>query len=358
MFFSLALCAEQKQNFIIILVDDLGYSDLNYFGGEIQTPAIDSLAKEGVVMTQLYNSARCCPTRASLLTGLYPHKTGVGFMTKDQGKPGYRGFLNDKCVTIASVLKEAGYKTYLAGKWDLKGLQGKDCIPTNRGFDRFYGLFHDYADFFMSELYHSMPDESFKARPRQGKFFGSDAITDYALGFIDEARQEKKPYFLYLAYNAPHFPLQAPKHLIDKYVPIYELGWDVLRKQRFSKLKKLGLVEQGTKLPKRGIVPKVDNRNKESKYYGKQIPPWDSLEKDRQKDLTRRMATFAAMVVNVDQNIDLLLKDLKKNNELENTVIFFLSDNGACAEWDPHGFDDNPYPTNKLYKGKNLLKIG
>ncbi|EDM24973.1 arylsulfatase (aryl-sulfate sulphohydrolase) [Lentisphaera araneosa HTCC2155] len=348
----------QKQNVILILVDDLGYSDLSSYGGEIQTPAIDSLGAKGIKMTQLYNSARCCPTRASLLTGLYSHKTGVGFMTKDQGKPGYRGFLNDKCMTIASVLKGAGYKTYLAGKWHLKGLKGQDCLPTSRGFDRFYGPFHDYADFYMPELYHSMPEKGFKVNQRPGKFFASNAITDYALSFLNEARQEEKPYFLYLAYNAPHFPLQAPKDLIDKYVPTYEKGWDKLRQERLQKMKDLGLVNQALTLPERGLVAKVDNRNKDSKYYGKQIPAWKSLDSDRQKDLARRMATFAAMVENVDQNIALVLSDLKKNNELENTVIFFLSDNGACAEWDPHGFDDNPYPKNKLYKADELAQVG
>jgi arylsulfatase A-like enzyme len=354
----LSLTAADKPNIILILVDDLGYSDLGCYGGEIQTPHIDSLATGGLRLTQLYNSARCCPTRASLMTGLYPHKTGVGFMTVDNGKPGYRGFLNDHCVTSASLLKEAGYKTYLSGKWHLRGKTGKECTPTNRGFDEFFGPYHDYADFYKSDLYHRLPEGSKKLAIKPENFYATDAITDYALHFMDDARQEKKPYYLYLAYNAPHFPLQAPKKLIDKYVSTYEKGWDSLREKRYKKMQGMGILPKNFKLSEKGIVPKVPNRNKDSKYYGKQIPDWNSLDSARQKDLARRMATFAAMVDSVDQNVGRVIEDLKKNNEFENTLIFFLSDNGACAEWDPHGFDNNPYPNNKLHEGKELDLIG
>ena len=236
--FIASVAGSEKPNVILILVDDLGYSDLGSYGGEIQTPNIDSMAYNGLRMTQLYNSARCCPTRASLMTGLYPHKTGVGFMTADNGKPGYRGFLNDNCVTSASILKEAGYKTYLAGKWHLRGKAGLHCTPTNRGFDEFYGPFHDYADFYMPEIYHRLPEGRAKLPIKDDVFYATDAITDYALYFMDDARKKKKPFYLYLAYNAPHFPLQAPKKLIDKYTETYVKGWDRLRQQRFKKCKK------------------------------------------------------------------------------------------------------------------------
>ncbi|MCM8532087.1 MAG: arylsulfatase [Lentisphaeraceae bacterium] len=348
----------EKPSVILILVDDLGYSDLGSFGGEIQTPNIDKLAVNGLRMTQLYNSARCCPTRASLMTGLYPHKTGVGFMTVDNNKPGYRGFLNDNCVTSATILKQAGYKTYLAGKWHLRGKSGKECTPTNRGFDEFYGPFHDYADFYKPELYHRLPEGRAKLPKAKSDFYATDAITDHALHFMDDARKAKKPYYLYLAYNAPHFPLQAPKNLIDKYISTYEKGWDSLREERIKRMKNMGILPEKSTLSKKGIVPKVPNRNKSSKYYGKQIPAWNSLDSARKKDLVRRMATFAAMVDSVDQNVGRVIEDLKKNNEHENTVIFFLSDNGACAEWDPYGFDNNPYPKNKLHEGKDLDLIG
>lgn len=356
--FIASVAGTEKPNVILILVDDLGYSDLGSYGGEIQTPNIDSLAFNGLRMTQLYNSARCCPTRASLMTGLYPHKTGVGFMTADNGKPGYRGFLNDNCVTSASILKQAGYKTYLAGKWHLRGKAGKHCTPTNRGFDEFYGPFHDYADFYMPELYHRLPEGRAKLPEIVKDYYATDAITDYALHFMKDARKEQKLFYLYLAYNAPHFPLQAPKELIDKYISTYEKGWDDLRDKRYQRMLKMGILPESISLSKKGIVPEVPNRNKDSEYYGKEIPEWDSLNSNRKKDLVRRMATFAAMVDSIDQNIGRVVEDLKTNNEFENTVIFFLSDNGACAEWDPHGFDNNPYPQNKLYEGEELYDIG
>ena len=347
-----------RPNIVLILVDDLGYSDLGCYGGEIETPNIDRLAQNGVRMTQLYNSARCCPTRASLMTGLYPHQTGVGFMTADNGKPGYRGFLNDRCVTTASLLQTAGYKTYLAGKWHLRGAGDLECTPTNRGFDEFYGPFRDYASFYREDLYFRLPEGREPIEQSSDSFYATNAITDYALHFLDDARKNAKPYYLYLAYNAPHFPLQAPVELIDKYAEEYEKGWDHIREERFAKMMASGLISKNFDLSERGLVPEVPNRNKDSKYFGQKIPAWDSLDHDRQKDLARRMATFAAMIEIVDRNVGRVVEDLKANGELENTCIFFLSDNGACAEWDPYGFDDDPYPQNKLYKGDELKEIG
>ena len=356
-FFVSCTTTNKKPNIILIMVDDLGYSDLGCYGGEIKTPNVDSLAKKGLRMTQMYNSARCCPTRASLMTGLYPHQTGIGFMAADNGLPGYKGFLNDKCVTTAEVLQKKGYKTYLAGKWHLRGHGNLECTPTNRGFDEFYGPFRDYASFYREDIYHRLPE----GRPKlkfDKPFYATGAVTDYALHFMDEARSQKKPYYLYLAYSAPHFPLHAPKERIDKYVKMYEKGWDKIRQERNQRIASSGLFPNKYKLTERGVVPKVPNRNKDSKYFGKQIPAWDTLAEDRRKDLTRRMATYAAMVEIVDENIGRVVQDLKDKGELDNTCIFFLSDNGACAEWDPYGFDNNPYPKNKLYKGNDLKEMG
>jgi len=358
-FANLSLLQAQRKppNILLILADDLGYSDLGCYGGEIETPHLDALAANGLRLTQLYNTARCCSTRASLLTGLYAHQAGVGAMTADNHKPGYRGFLTDRCVTIAQVLQKAGYGTYLAGKWHLRGKGNLDCIPTKRGFDEFYGHFKAYASFYRPDIYYRLP-EGRPTLPVSKNFYATDVITDYALKFLSDARKKKPPYFLYLAYNAPHFPLQAPKEVIDKYVPIYEEGWDALRAERFQRMKEIGILPESVQLSKRGHVTKVPNRNKDSKYYDKQIPAWNTLDVDRKADLVRRMATFAAMVEIMDRNIGRVVADLRKNNELENTLILFLSDNGACAEWDPHGFDDNPYPNNRLYKGKELAEMG
>ena len=197
-----SLHAQAKQpNIILILADDLGYSDLGCYGGEIKTPNIDRLADGGLRMTQLYNTARCCPTRASLLTGLYPHQTGVGFMTADNGKPGYRGFLNDQCVTVPTLLREAGYQTFISGKWHLRGAGNPDCTPINRGFDEFYGHYKAFASFWRPDLYVRLPEDRPKPNYKPDDFYATDAITDYALKFIDQSRKSDKPYFLYLAYK-------------------------------------------------------------------------------------------------------------------------------------------------------------
>lgn len=349
--------SNDKPNILLILADDLGYSDLGCFGGEIQTPYLDQLAKGGLRMTQLYNTARCCSTRASLLSGLYAHQAGVGAMTADNQLPGYRGFLTDRCVTIAQILKKSGYQTFLSGKWHLRGKGNPNCIPTERGFDEFFGHFKAYASFYRPDIYYRLPED--RPKPEFGEdFYATDAITDYALKFIHQARSQDSPYFLYLSYNAPHFPLQAPPEVVDKYLKIYERGWDLIRSERFKRMQEIGILEPGVRLSPRGYVTKVPNRNQNSPYFDKPIPEWNVLPCDRRADLTRRMAIFAAMVEIMDRNIGRVVEDLKKNNELENTLIIFLSDNGACAEWDPYGFDDNPYPANRLYRGDELKEMG
>lgn len=351
--------ASAGPNIILILADDLGYSDPGCFGGEIETPNLDALAANGLRMTQLYNTARCCSTRASLLTGLYPHQAGVGAMTADFGLPGYRGFLTDRTVTMASLLRESGYRTYLSGKWHLRGEGNPECTPTNRGFDEFFGHFKAYASFWRKDLFVRLPED--RPQPEFGdeEFYATDAITDYGLKFMDQARSESKPFFLYLAYNAPHFPLHAPKEDIDKYVPVYEKGWDAIREERHARMRRRELISAEWELSPRGHVTKVPERNGDSLYYDQQIPAWDSLPADRRVDLTRRMATYAAMVEILDRNVGRVIEDLRKNGELEETLVVFLSDNGACAEWDPLGFDNNPYPTNRLYEGEaELAEMG
>jgi arylsulfatase A-like enzyme len=349
--------ANTRPNIILILADDLGYSDLGCYGGEIHTPNLDKLAANGLRMTQLYNTARCCSTRASLLTGLYAHQAGVGAMSADNHLPGYRGFLTDRSVTIAEVLKKAEYNTYLSGKWHLRGNGNPKCTPVNRGFDEFFGHFKAYASFYRPDIYYRLPKD--RPQPQFGKdFYATNAITDYALKFIQHSRSKSSPYFLYLAYNAPHFPLQAPLEMIEKYVKQYEKGWDEIRVNRHRQMMEMGILNGGVELSPRGHVTKVPNRNQSSPYYDKSIPAWTSLSCERRADLTRRMAIYAAMVEIMDHNIGRVVADLKKHNELENTLLVFLSDNGACAEWDPLGFDDNPYPANRLHKGNELTNMG
>ncbi|MDA7904882.1 sulfatase-like hydrolase/transferase, partial [Rhodopirellula sp.] len=283
---------------------------------------------------------------------------GVGAMSVDNRKPGYRGFLTDRGVSIASLLKRAGYQTYMSGKWHLRGKGNQQCIPTNHGFDEFFGHFKAYASYYRSDLFERFPAGRQKREYKEGQFYSTDAITDYAVDFLGMAQERDNPFFLYVAYNAPHFPLQAPRDEIIKSLATYRDGWDSVREKRIRRMKSQGLVPQDTQLTDRGHVTAVANRNADSPYYDQQIPAWDQLSDDRQEDLATRMATYAAMVRIMDRNIGRIIDCLAKQGCLDNTLIVFLSDNGACAEWDPVGFDNNPYPRNRLYAGEALKEMG
>ncbi len=322
------LAADSKPNIILIMVDDMGYSDIRPWGGEIDTPNLDSLAKNGLRFTQFYNSARCCPTRASRLTGLAAHEVGIGYMTGEKGKgrkngpPAYQGNINDSCVTLAQVAKSAGYATFMTGKWHLAGNDEADW-PLQRGFDRYYGciagathFFQPYGGRIMVDGNTPDPDpESTTDRP----FYTTDAFTDHAIGFINEHEKSGKkdePFFLYLAYTAPHWPHHAHDQELDKYRGKYDLGWDKLREQRFARQQASGLIPASWKLSPRDP----------------DVPAWDSLSEKLRAECSLRMAAYAGMIDRVDQKIGDLLATLKKNGDLENTLILFLSDNGACAE--------------------------
>ena len=260
--FLMSLSAAEKPNVIIILVDDMGFSDIGSYGGEIETPNIDTLAYGGVRYSQFYNASRCCPTRASLMTGLHPHLTGIGHMTAspdsnkhDKGEefPNYRGFLNRHCATLAELLKPAGYSTYLACKWHL-GQKEKSQWPLQRGFDKFYGCLAGSTRFFSPDTderqgrgitYGNEPVTKVKSTTDRA-YYTTDAFTDYGIKFIEEGDKDK-PFFLYLAYTAPHWPHQAHEEDIDKYRGKYKMGWDKLRQQRLQRQKELD-VEESTAL--------------------------------------------------------------------------------------------------------------
>jgi arylsulfatase len=360
-----ALNAAEKPNILLILADDLGWSDLGCYGGEIRTPNLDALANNGLRFTQFYNTARCCPTRASLLTGLYPHQAGVGSMTADRGPlyPGYRGTLQPSTVTLAEVLRDAGYRTYMVGKWHLHNKQ--DVKPTDRGFDEFYGMLGGYnscweeTPFYTRWPKESAPRSYTSAKDGQpGTFYSTDAFADYALDFLADARMVNKPFFLYLAFNAPHFPLHAHEPDIAKYEAMYfQKGWDAIREERLARQKQLGLVPKDLALTPRSLVPPKSHA-KPSPYAGKDNPAWSLLPEDRRRDLARRMAVYAAMVDRLDVAVGRVMDDLKKNGQLDNTLILFLSDNGACWEWDPLGFDVSSSPKNILHTGDDLKTVG
>ncbi len=307
-----------RPNIIIVLVDDMGYSDLGCYGGEIDTPNIDRLASQGLRFTQFYNSGRCCPTRASLMTGLHPHQVGIGHMTAPPNQPlgiegPYQGHLNDSCTTLAQVLKSAGYHTLMTGKWHL-GIESRDDWPLQRGFDRYYGGLSGAFNYFKPDGDRGMTDGNDAVATDAG-FYTTDFFTTKACEYISEAVvTDEDPFFLYLAYNAPHWPLDAKWQDFEKYRGTYTAGWEALMRTRLAKQKQLGLWKED-------IVP--------APHVG---PTWDSLSDKEREDLDAIMAAYAGCIDAIDQNIGKLVQHLKDLNKYDNTLILFLSDNGACQE--------------------------
>lgn len=325
---------KKKPNIIVILADDMGYADIGCFGSETKTPNLDEMAAQGLKMTQFYNASRCCPSRASLLTGLYQHQAGVGDMMNTRKEPQYQGFLNKNCVTIAEALKPYGYTTLMAGKWHVG--QAKENWPLQRGFDRYFGLIDGAGSYFGPYPYRANQKLTIALDNQEftpGKdYYSTDAYTNYAIDFIDQNKDTGKPFFLYLAYQAPHWPLQALPKDIAKYKGRYMQGWDKLRTQRFKRMKAAGILDPDIKLSPR-----------DSK-----VPEWESLTAEEQFRWDDQMAVYAAMIDRMDQNIGRLRKKLKEMGEEENTVILFLSDNGASNETiNPNGFLPEIYERSK-----------
>jgi arylsulfatase len=307
----------RQPNVVLIMADDMGYSDIGCYGGEIRTPNLDGLAAGGLRFTQFYNTARCCPTRASLMTGLYQHQAGVGHMMSDKGHDGYRGDLNRRCVTIAEVLKQAGYSTYMSGKWhvtkSIKPDGDKHNWPRQRGFDRFFGTIHGAGSFYDPS---SLTRDNTQIVPDSDDFYYTNAISDNAVKFISEhkPRSGDKPFFMYVPYTAPHWPMHALPEDIARYKGRYDGGWDALRAERHKRMIKMGIVESKWKITPRDRA----------------VPPWTEAE-DKQW-FARRMEVYAAMVDCLDQGVGRIVSELKKTGNFENTLIFFLADNGGCAE--------------------------
>ena len=320
--------ASNTPNVVLILADDLAFSDLGAYGSEIETPHLDELASGGVLFTRFHTSAMCSPSRAMLLTGVDQHKNGYGTMGEylddsQRGQPGYEGYLNNQVVTVASLLNNAGFNTFMTGKWHL----GSQTLPSDRGFDRTFILLQGAGSHFDNTGYAS-------ARPivdyfRNGEavelpedFYSSDAYTDEMIQYIEEGRASNQPFFGYLAFSAPHFPLHAPADLIDKYIERYMVGWDVIRQQRHEAMKELGIIH--------GDAEMADRLER--------VPPWNEISLEDQRYQAKKMAVYAAMVDRIDQNVGKLVNYLKSIDEYENTVFFFLSDNG------PEAVDFTTYP--------------
>ena len=308
--------APDRPNIVILLADDMGYSDIGCFGGEVHTPNLDALANAGVRFTQFYNAGRCCPTRAALLTGLYSHQAGVGHMVRDSGKPGYIGRLNDRCVTIAEVLRTAGYHTAAAGKWhvtpfDYSTGEAKDrgTWPLQRGFDRFIGSLAGGGNYYGPKGW--MIDNDFD-EPGEG-FYYTDAVGDAATRFIRDTPADQ-PLFLYVAFTSPHWPLHALEQDINKYQGVYDKGWDAIRAARYQRMIDMGLIDKQWALSPRD----------------KRVAAWDDAKDHAWR--TAQMQTYAAMIDRMDQNVGRIVQALRDNQRFEHTLIFFLSDNGGCEE--------------------------
>lgn len=308
-----------RPNIVLVLADDLGYSDLGCYGGEISTPNIDSLAEGGARLAQFYNTARCSPSRASLLTGLHPHQTGIGVLTGDDSPVGYQGNLHRGCATIAEILKAAGYTTALTGKWHLAAdaLHPNDAWPTRRGFDYFYGTLTGCGSYYSPGTL-TRGEENIEHEADDPGFYYTDAITDEAVSFIERSVDAEQPFFLYTAYTAPHWPLHAPEEDIRKYQGRFDTGWDNLRQERFGRQLKLGIVDADAELSPRDPEGSA----------------WD--EGDATAWNARRMEVYAAQVDRMDQGVGRILDTLKRLGQFENSIVIFLSDNGASPEEIPH----------------------
>ncbi len=313
----------QKPNVIIILNDDMGFSDIGCYGGEIDTPNLDRLAANGLRYSQFYNTARCSPSRASLLTGLHPHQTGIGILTRSTGPEGYAGDLNRRCVTIPEVLREEGYRTYLSGKWHIASSlkEPSDAWPLQRGFDHFYGTIIGAGSFYNPNTLTRGNDNVEHEAEQDPEFFYTDGISEQAAAFVREHRDGSPdaPFFIYVAYTAPHWPLHAHEEDIAKYKGRFDAGWDSLREERLERLVKAGIIHPSWQLTDRDPTQ----------------PPWTQAE--RRDWLLRCMEVYAAQIDRMDQGIGRILAALEETSQLDNTLILFLSDNGACAEDIPTG---------------------
>lgn len=320
-----------RPNIVVILADDLGYSDLGCYGGEISTPNLDRLAQSGLRFNSFYNTSRSCPTRASLLTGLYQHQAGIGRMTFDAGQPGYRGTLSHNAVTVAEVLGDAGYNTGMVGKWHVAEtplqpdqrewlahhvyhpqFADKANYPTRRGFDDFYGVIYGVVDYFDP---FSLVEGEEPVRDVPEDYYVTQAFSDKAVEYVERwEKDDENPFFLYLSYTAPHWPLQALPEDIAKYEDTYKVGWEAIRNARYERMKQLGIFE--------GQEDYLSSRQFDDRWEDNPTQEWDA----------RAMAVHAAMVDRMDRGIGELLAALERTGELDNTLILFMSDNGCSNE--------------------------
>ena len=338
-----AAAQPERPNILLIIADDLGYTDIGAFGSEISTPSLDSLAAGGVSFTNFYSAPTCSPARAMLLSGLDNHLAGFGTMAEhladnQRGHPGFEGYLSQSVVTLPTLLGDAGYHTYFAGKWHIGAAEG--MRPHERGFDRSFALMQGGASHFhdMAKLVSIYPrtiyyDDGVEVDSLPEDFFSSEFYVDTMIDYIESGREGGEPFYAQLAFTAVHWPLQAPPDYIDRYAGRYDEGYDVFRDRRFEAARESGLVPDG--VPSAPRLPRVT--------------PWEELAEDEQAYSARAMEIYAAMVENMDFHIGRMLDYLRDTGQYENTVVVFMSDNGAeghdrltlldNATWVPQNFD-------------------
>ncbi|MEM7563526.1 MAG: sulfatase-like hydrolase/transferase, partial [Pseudomonadota bacterium] len=335
-----------RPNVVLILVDDMGFSDLGCTGSEIKTPNIDQLAQGGALLTSMYNCSRCCPTRASLLTGLYPHNAGVGHMGTNLGSEAYQGYLRNDSATIAEVLRASGYRTLMAGKWHVAGdFEARDmddwCSgeifkpgPRQRGFDHFYGIADGVTHYFSP---FNLIEEDGRVEVHDDGYYFTDAITDKAVAMIEKSVADQQPYFLYLAHTAPHWPLHAREADIARYEHVYREGWDATRTARREEMNSLDLFQTNWQISARDEA----------------VPDWRDIKlKDWEAS---KMAAYAAMIDALDQSVGRLVAALRRLNQLDDTLVLFLSDNGGCAEFMAEDGWAQYYP-DETWDGQKITK--
>ena len=308
-----------KPNIILIMCDDMGYSDIGCYGGEIDTPNLDRLAEGGLRFKQFYNTARCCPSRASLLTGLYPHQAGIGKMVSETDQRGYEGYLTNRGVTIAEVLRPAGYRTHVVGKWHVTPMDNatnqpthREALPLQRGFDTFWGTVAGAGSYYYPKGL--MDGNTVIEAEDPDHFYYTDEISKHAAAHVREDAQGGKPFFMYVAYTSPHWPLHALPEDIAKYAERYKNGWDKLREERYGRMVKMGIID-----PSWPLSPRA--RDSE---------PWEEAENKEWH--ARCMAVYAAQVDRMDQGIGTIIAALEETGTFDNTLILFLADNGGCNE--------------------------
>lgn len=315
----------RRPNIVVIMADDMGFSDLGCYGSEIATPHIDGMAARGMRFTGFYNTSRCCPTRAALLTGLYQHQAGVGAMVQDLGFPAYEGKLNQNCVTFAEALKPAGYHRMMSGKWHVG--ENRPHWPLDRGFEKYFGLISGANSYWRLNEGRQMAFGNEPYTPGDG-FYMTDAIGDHAVRFLEESPRDR-PFLLYAAFTAPHWPLHAHKEVIDKYRDRYREGWDKLREERFARMKEKGILPADAEMSPRDP----------------EVPAWNDLTQQQREDRALRMAIYAAMIEELDANVGKILAQLRKMGQEENTLVLFFADNGGCHEdWETRREDDPSKP--------------